>query len=107
MIKLNSPSPTTINFVCSSQDEIDFCIAHKDEIFNDFIRHQTRGKFKTLEEYVQWFCEFPEFGTITIKAKWNQTKEWMLEWDMILISKLQFMFNKAYNESMNKKENKC
>lgn len=102
MIKLESLTPTDINFVCSSQDEIDFCNAHKDEIFNNFIHYQTKGKFKTLEEYVQWYCELPEFGTITIKAKWKQTKEWCLEWNMMLISKLQYMFNKAYNESMNK-----
>lgn len=104
MIKLDSPMPDVVNFVCSSQDEMDFCTAHKDEIFNDFIRHQTKGKFKTLEEYIRWYCAPPEFGTITIKAKWNQTREWGLEWNIYTIGKLQYMFNEAYNNNNNKKE---
>lgn len=98
MIKLDSPTPTQLNFVCDNQDEIDFCEAHKDEIIDDYIRHQTRGKFKTLAEFVQWYCEFPEFGVITIKAKWAQTKEWGgLEWNAETTRKLQYMFNEAYN----------
>lgn len=108
MIKLDSHMSDVVNFVCSSQDEIDFCKDHKDEIFNDFIRHQTKGKFKTLAEYILWYYEPPEFGTESIKAKWYQTKQWGLEWNIDTTRKLQSMFNDAYNRkkilNMNKEE---
>ena len=102
MIKLHSKSPTEIHFVCNNQDEIDFCETNKDSIFNDFIYRQTNGRFKTLEEYVIWFCEYPEFGEAGIRAKWIQTKEWGLEWNIITDKILQDMFNDAYNKSKEK-----
>lgn len=99
MIKLHSKSPTEIHFVCNSQDEIDFCETYKDSIFNQFIYEQTRGRFKTLEEYVEWYCSSDSrVIEMDIIAKWNQTKEWGLIWCARTDRILQDMFNEAYNK---------
>lgn len=99
MIKVHSKSPTEIHFVCNSQDEIDFCETYKDLIFNHFICSQTRGRFKTLEEYVEWYCS-ADSGVIEmdIIAKWNQTKEWGLIQCTTIDWVLQDMFNEDYNK---------
>lgn len=100
MIKVHSKSPTEIHFVCNSQDEIDFCETHKDSIFNHFICNQTRGRFKTLEEYVEWYCSSDSRDIeMDIIAKWNQTKEWGLVWCTKTDGILQDMFNEAYDKS--------
>lgn len=99
MIKLHSKSPTEIHFVCNSQDEIDFCETHKDSIFNQFICNQTRGRFKTLEEFVKWYCSDSGFRELGIIAKWNQTEKWGLGWSTKTDGILQDMFNEAYDKS--------
>jgi hypothetical protein len=99
MIKIHSKSPTEIHFVCNSQDEIDFCETHKDSIFNQFIDNQTRGRFKTLEEFAKWYYySYSGFSELDIIAKWNQTEKWGLGWCARLDRILQDMFNEAYDK---------
>lgn len=105
MIKINSPLPDKIEFICNTEDELRFCNSNKDKIFDMFISNKTKGEFKTLNEYLEWNYAFPEFGVTEILAKWNKLREWRLGWQPSTISELQYLFNNLYKEKRWKNEN--
>lgn len=96
MIKLISTLPDEIEIICATENELEFCNSYKDKVLDAFICDKTKGKFETFNEYLKWCYTVPEFGEISIIAKWNEQKEWGLEWNMMTINELQCMFNKMY-----------
>ena len=96
MIKLISSLPNEIEIVCTTEDELEFCNSHKDKILDTFVRDKTKGKFETFNEYLKWCYAEPEFGEISIIAKWNEQKEWGLGWNITTIKELQCIFNDMY-----------
>lgn len=99
MIKIKSPKSDELEFICSSQDEIDFCESNKNKIFDKFVEKRTHGKFKKLNDYLKFVydtSDYDNFGTIGLKAHLFEIKELNMDWNQSLISDLEDMFNSEF-----------
>lgn len=105
MIRIDSSSPTELNFICSTQEEADFCEANKEKLFDKFVEKRTKGKYKTFKSYIDFVyddSDYSEFGVIGLKAHLARIKALNMEWNRFSIGDLQDMFNEEY-ERVNKK----
>lgn len=99
MIRIESSSPTKLNFICSTQEEVDFCEANKEKLFDKFVEKRTGGKYKTFKSYVDFVyddSDYFEFGVVGLKAHLQKVKELNMEWNIFSIEDLQYMFNEEY-----------
>lgn len=101
MIRIESPLPTELKFICSMQEEIDFCEAHKEKLLDKFVEKRTGGKYKTFDSYVKFVyddSDYFEFGVIGLKAHIQKVNELHMEWNSSSTRDLQDMFNEEYKK---------
>ena len=105
MIRIDTPSPTELNFICSTQEEVDFCEANKEKLFDKFVEKRTGGKYKTFESHVDFVyddSDYFEFGVMGLKAHLQKVKELNMEWNRFVIGDLQDMFNEEYSRTIHR-----
>lgn len=99
MIRIESSTSTELKFICSTQEEIDFCEANKEKLFDRFVEKRTKEKYKTLKSYIDFVyddSDYSEFGVIGLKAHLARVKALNMEWNIFSIRDLQDMFNEEY-----------